>query len=180
MKKELEGKDVTLLVEGGLKTKEDLGERSHVTVARCYFLVFPAAGGDRTVVKVSNIRVQIFSFVLPEVFRIVASNIKHQALALFHRNWRHADGRPLLPSRVLLHVDFHATKAPLNIVYGTAMVLRSHSVLIRMPNDPAPPPRHLLFHPADRVKAAGISCVVVGEALIREEDPAKAAEALLL
>lgn len=37
-----------------------------------------------------------------------------------------------------------------------------------------------LFKSADRVKAAGISCVVVGEALIREEDPAKAAEALLL
>lgn len=41
---------------------------------------------------------------------------------------------------------------------------------------PAPP----LVNAADRVKAAGISCVVVGEALIREEDPAKAAEALLL
>eukprot|EP00752_Nemacystus_decipiens_P001480 g1455.t1 len=32
----------------------------------------------------------------------------------------------------------------------------------------------------DRLKAAGISCVVVGEALIREEDPAKVAETLLL
>lgn len=39
VKKELEGKDITLLVEGGLKTKEDLGE--HVPIAPCYFWYFP-------------------------------------------------------------------------------------------------------------------------------------------
>lgn len=33
---------------------------------------------------------------------------------------------------------------------------------------------------AERVKAAGISSVVVGEAILKEEDPAKVAEALLL
>lgn len=43
-----------------------------------------------------------------------------------------------------------------------------------------PLPAAPVFKSADRVKAAGISCVVVGEALIREEDPAKAATALLL
>lgn len=36
------------------------------------------------------------------------------------------------------------------------------------------------IYSADGVKASGISCVVVGEALIRAEDPAKATEALLL
>lgn len=29
VQKELEGKDITLLVEGGLKTREDIGERCH-------------------------------------------------------------------------------------------------------------------------------------------------------
>lgn len=43
-----------------------------------------------------------------------------------------------------------------------------------------PLPAATLVKSADRVKAAGISCVVVGEALIRDEDPAKVAEALLL
>lgn len=33
---------------------------------------------------------------------------------------------------------------------------------------------------ADRVKAAGVSYVVVGEAFLREEDPAKAAQSFLL
>lgn len=33
---------------------------------------------------------------------------------------------------------------------------------------------------AERVKAAGITNVVVGEAILREDDPAKTAEALLL
>lgn len=32
---------------------------------------------------------------------------------------------------------------------------------------------------ADAAKAAGISVVVVGEAILKEEDPGKAAEALL-
>lgn len=58
--------------------------------------------------------------------------------------------------------------------------MRPRPLLIRMPNDPCSSPAAPLVNSADRVKAAGISCVVVGEALIREEDPAKAAEALLL
>jgi len=41
------------------------------------------------------------------------------------------------------------------------------------------PPRPTSVCSTDRVKAAGVSCVVIGEALIREEDPAKTAEALL-
>lgn len=32
----------------------------------------------------------------------------------------------------------------------------------------------------ERAKAAGISCVVVGEAILRDEDPARVAQALMI
>ena len=166
MKQALEGKDIILLVESGLKTKEDLGERCMSPSSDASTLWLSRGSLARPKKRLTSAVTVSF-----------ASDVNTH-IGVVSPNCREISERPLLHKDCSIYpAKKRATQNMANDLTRSCVPLNPHPKCAErsMPLPVAP-----LFESTDRVKAAGISCVVVGEALIRGEDAAKAAEALLL